>query len=266
MDLNQALEQDIQTLSLERATELVSFSLQWEKILAQLERSKRFELLPAFLPILQLDLYTERCHELARVYAQCLLEEDKESVQIMDKYLSKYLHKTDVAFWYGKICKECKLPSWAEQKYLDCCGYLMGLAAADNLDLFLQARSLFFDKPSKRLGEAYIYRLAATYCAVKILDHLGYAQEPLGIYVDYCIHEGDLKTLEFLFTRVEDTNLLIKLLKEKQNIMSVLLEGGDALNLFRTCLAKGWLVFSEAEWKQLKEKNPRLHQQLQADV
>lgn len=266
MDLNQALQAGLYTFSLEQATELVAFSLQPEIVLKELKHTKRFDLLPAFLPILQLDLYPGRCEELVRIYAQCLVEEDRKSVEILDRHSARYFRFEKVAFYYGKLTKEDKLVNWAKHDYLNSVNYLSGLLVVDNLELYLQASNRWSKKTIKKLEERQFYTEASNHCAVKMMEHFGYTGKALEKYVHNCVCMQNLCTLEVLFAHVEDQTFFTKLVKEKIKEAVSFLGAGCFVGFMRVCLTRGWLTLSETEWEQLVKKNPELYQQLQADV
>lgn len=235
-----------------------------KQVVQEVRRTRQFDAFPDFLPTLPAELSPDQERILAEIYALALLEEDEETINLMDEH-NGGPPIASIAFYYGFHAKEEKdLPRWYKHSLRDNIFYLKGLVSADSLELYLQASSRFDQKTLDRHG--HLHQSASAFCSKRMMDHFGYDKKALLFYFRGLCTGNQLEVLEFIAEKVDPVVF-------EANFKSVFFQSAFlCLNnhltevSFPYLLKRGLISVSESEWKYIKDCNDRLYDKLSCDV
>ena len=116
-DLNKVLPSLFARGTVEDAQRLVAASLAPDSIIEEIKKSKRYEMIESFLPLLQLGENTDRCEEFEKMFARAIADEQEEGIRQLQLHLSNYCSNNQIAFYYGQLATSPQLPIECDQDY-----------------------------------------------------------------------------------------------------------------------------------------------------
>lgn len=197
----------------------------------------------------------------AGIYAQLLIRDEEENARRLKQSLKRYLDKSDIAFCYGKLTKEDKLPVWANQRLLEEESYLRGTASTDNLELFIEVYNRFDHTKGLQIDRKSLLKEVVKSCSRKILEHMQLEEKDLD---QFLYSNRNVEAVEFLLATTEPTLVLSSL---QRRVVKQFCTSLHHTSLFipyaRACLQKGWIVIPEETWQKVSEK---VREQFSSDV
>lgn len=266
MDLNKVLQERLATASLEEVQELLSFNLRRSSAMAELKRTKRFDLLPALLPLLRDrdDKNDEKLHEgFTEIYARLLIDNDEKPANALKASLD--LNNRDIATHYGRLVKEDTIVDWAPCDYRNYPEFLEGAIITNKTELFV---AVFTRWPAEKQNEERngLCRSAARYHAMKVIDHLGYDLESLHIYIREVGLDSSFIDACAVCAKPEDLQQAL----HKYLFWQIRYSGSPSYSYSASrvqhCIEKGWLTLSAEDWSKIAEKAPEFYKELQTDL
>lgn len=246
--------------STEQVQELIACSLQEETIMEQLEKTKRYELLPFFLPLFSADKHERRRDRFCRMYARALVENDKKSARLLDEHLQFDAQNAQkIAFYCGQLTKTGRLFKWVEYNYPAETSYLFGLISQNNLDLYLETRQKQTYNIDANTLDRAIYFYCGEHSAYKAMDHFGFETDKLECYVRGAMCGHQKECLEFLFNKAP-AEVNATCITELQCLST------QAADFVRHFLKQGLLQLSNKDWLWLQGAHEELYLALQSDV
>ena len=244
VDLNSTIVSLLSCGSVTDIKSVMECSLDIHLIIKEIIRTKRYDTLPLFLHLLPVGAFD---HEFAKIYAQALLDEDEETTEQLD-CLDERLNHNLVSFYYGTLTTSAKTHPLCEscsEEYLD------GLISVDNLELFLFFEGTHWN-PS-------FPSAAAKYGATRTMDHLGYAEYNIKMYVQSALSVRNKQTIDHLFEKIGfrvrrfTRNCIHRISFVDPSFVKWLLE-------------EGYYSPTKKDTERLKEEQPELYTALQADA
>lgn len=262
VNLNDALTSFLSSgESLMEVEKVVACSLDHHHVVEEIIRSKRYDALPLFLPLLLCDRYGHYDERFAKVYAQALLDEDEQTIKQL-ACLGESINFRKVSFWYGALTIVPKDLEQIKHKVSSWVDYLDGLISADNLELFLAHQGTAFSSSFRTT--------ASRYCARKVMDHLGYASENRKVYASEALSANNKETIIHLFSRHLSTRvgewLIIGTRLHSEIKYELLFGNGEDASFVRWLLEEKYYCPTEDDWAELKDEREKLYTALQADV
>lgn len=256
LDLNDFLGPLITNGSLADLQGLLDLSLRPRRIIAEIARTKRYGVLPLFLPILH-SKEDGISKDLARLMAQAMIDGDVEGTAFLRERLQGNLTTSeDIAFACGQIATSLPDKCGLSYTYRHCGNeFSKGLISVDNLDLFLRHRG------RESLPRCF-FLFVGQYGAKRIMNHFGYQISSVKMYLRGSFQKQNQDTISHLFEQVEDKTWLRKEIKHrtfKQYIDNI-------APLVSWLLGEGYLQFTKEDWDELDKTCPVLYKALQADV
>ena len=255
-DLNSALSIILETGTIEDVQRLVQSNLTPESIFRGIKKTKRYETIGAFLPLLDLDHNEYRCEDFDRLFAKAIVEKNTEGVAQLRSHIGKYLNNKNIAFYCGQYATSPQLPIECNTDYTKMIEFQEGLVSADNLDLLLLFEVTQVERLCIVVGE---------YCAKKSMDHFGYDDNALKNYVQGVMFTKNLDTFRHLLETVEERDRLLAQVK-KAVIKEMRFPLRDLTSTVKWLLKEKYVSFTEVEWAKMKKDLPVLYAALQEDV
>ena len=235
--------------SLMEVEKVIAYSLNIDHAVNEIIRTKRYDTLPLFLPLLPLDNEGICDKRFAQIYAQAMLDDDFETRKQLD-CLREHIDFRKVCFWYGALMVVPKDMEQIKREVSSWNHYLHGLVSADNLELFLSSINVGYNTP--------IRERVSKYCAKRIMDHFGYAPRDLNIYVNVAVARNNKQTMAHLFERVEVSLC--------DAIARYLCYGRCEPAFARWLLEEKYYRPTEEDWKKLENEREELYTALQDEV
>lgn len=218
-----------------------------------IKKSKRYDLISAFLPLLDLDQDAYRCEEFDKLYAKAILAENQEEITQLELHLKRYLNNNNIAYYYGRISIKNELPSECGQDFLAHLEYREGLVSVDNLDLLLALDLEGYNLQS-------LYKEAGASCAKRVMDHFGYSSDIIECYVKGAFRTKNKETITHLWLNVENKEILSGLIK--YNLPADL----AIVPYEQWLIANKYLILDQEDWEDMNRNFPLLYTALEQDV
>ena len=241
MNLNRLLPKILDGAPEDKIRDFLKLSLTPRCIVDELRRTKRFEVLPLFLGMLQLAHNKFGRNSFEDMAGLALAEDDKKSFDELKTHLKCFLCADNVAYYYGIHFQNNNVPDWIDKRFYENKNYVAGLVAADNLTAFTQAS--FVSQLNEREQECLCWT-AGHYHSQKMIEHFGFTPLTVKQYLDGAASSVHGKlTVEFIASSIGGWKLGVYY---KENLHKYG-TGQDSTVFFAYLKEKGYLHFSEEE-------------------
>lgn len=252
VDLNSSLTALLVNGTVEDVKRLVACSLTPDRVFQSIIETKRYDTIPLLIPFLQLNDNEEFCDEFARIYAQAIVDGNVE-VKNQLRCLGYDLDDNQIAFHYGTLITSAE---GCDANLISYSSFSHGLISVDNLDLFTILNEDHLT--------TYLCICSGEHRAKRMMSHFGFSSDNLKYYISGAIGKLNKETIVYLFEKVEDRKMLLKLMRlgilDRYDIRD------DFFNFVRWLLSQGFLEFRECHWKRLELHQSILYNALQSDV
>lgn len=257
VDLNEVLPRVVATGAREDVQRLVASNLTTNSIVEVMKKTRRYELLDLFLPLLNLDCSRELCETFDILFAEALAEGNAEGLAQLRRHLKPYLDHRNIAFHYGQIATSTQLPVACDRDYTQMVEFQEGLVSVNNVDL-IPLREQHYSR--ERLHIA-----ASEYCAKGSMDCFGYDTDKLKGYIRGAIFMQNFATFQHLLETVRDRERYLTRVK-KVVLREIRFQSRETIQFVSRLLKEGYLSFTEEEWAMMQKDLPLLYAGLQAGV
>lgn len=257
VDLNEVLPTVVSAGTREEVQKLVASNLTTNSILEVMKKTKRYDLLNLFLPLLKLDGDRELCETFDILFAEALAEGNAEGLAQLRKHLKPHLDHHNIAFHYGQIATSAQLPVECDRDYTETVEFQEGLVSVNNVGLI--------PLREQRYNRERLCITAGEYCAKESMTYFGYDTDELKGYLRGAIFMQNFATFQYLHETVSDRERYLTQVK-KVILREIQFASKETIPLVSWLLKEGHMSFTEEEWTKMRKDVPLLYTGLQADV